>query len=179
MNPNLLVRQRGLTLVEACVALALASIAAGAVAPSFHGSMERRHIEGTAAQLRTDIQLARTLAVANNRNVRMSFESNGSASCYVVHTGASGDCGCGVERPEACVAGTQSLRVARITASARTLLRSNVHSMLFEPTRGTVTPTATVSIEGQHGTALHAIVNIMGRTRTCSPGGSLPGYRPC
>ncbi len=51
--------------------------------------------------------------------------------------------------------------------------------MLFDPVRGTTTPTATVRVVAADGRAIHQIVNIMGRVRACSPGGAVSGYRAC
>lgn len=51
--------------------------------------------------------------------------------------------------------------------------------MLFDGTRGTVSPTGTVRVIGSDGRALHKVVNVMGRVRTCSPQRSISGYRPC
>ena len=56
---------------------------------------------------------------------------------------------------------------------------SNSGSMLFDPNRGTVTPTGTLRVQLQSGQALHQVVNIMGRVRACSPAGAVPGYPTC
>jgi type IV fimbrial biogenesis protein FimT len=51
--------------------------------------------------------------------------------------------------------------------------------MTFDPVKGTVTPTATLRVESKDGRALHQVVNLLGRIRTCSPGGKLPGEKTC
>jgi type IV fimbrial biogenesis protein FimT len=62
-------------------------------------------------------------------------------------------------------------------------LRANVRSILFDGAKGTTTPTGTLRLIGRDGAAIHQIVNIMGRVRSCSPpqpsGARLPGYPPC
>jgi len=177
MSPNRPNRQRGLTLVEGCVTLAVATLIVGAAVPSFERAVERRHIEGTAAQLETDLQQARSLAVTRNESVRVGFEANSETSCYVIHTGGAGDCSCLAEGGAVCRAGAHSLHLVRIGAGTR--VHSNSRSMLFDPLKGTVTPTATIQVQGRSGVALNEVVNIMGRVRSCSPGGALPGYRVC
>ena len=52
-------------------------------------------------------------------------------------------------------------------------------SVLFDPLHGTASPTATVRVTGLSGRAIHHVVNVMGRVRSCSPLGAVPGYRVC
>jgi type IV fimbrial biogenesis protein FimT len=172
-------RQFGLTLVETAVTLAIAAILVGAVAPSFNKSIEHRHVEGTAAQVETDLQLARSLAVARNQHVRVSFEESADSTCYVIVTGNAGDCHCSAPGPAVCSHGAESLHTVRVGSESHLHLHSNSHSMVFDPLQGTVTPTATIQVVGQSGAALHEVVNILGRVRSCSPASSVPGYRAC
>ena len=58
-------------------------------------------------------------------------------------------------------------------------LKTNVRSVLFDPVRGTSTPTATIQLKAASGMALHQVVNIMGRVRTCSPDPVVSGYKRC
>ena len=170
---------RGITLVEAAVSVAIAAVVAGTMLPSFEQVRERRHLEGIAAQLETDIQWTRSLAVARSAVVRMSFLAEADAACYVVHTGAAGSCACSGDGSATCEAGSEPLRSVRLGTEVPATLHSNVRSMAFDPVRGTVTPTATIRVSGRGGGAIHQVVNIMGRVRSCSPGGAIVGYRAC
>jgi type IV fimbrial biogenesis protein FimT len=61
-------------------------------------------------------------------------------------------------------------------------VQANVASILFDPLHGTSTPTGTLRVVADSGRAVHHVVNIMGRVRTCSPAGAAPvvaGYRVC
>ena len=58
-------------------------------------------------------------------------------------------------------------------------LRSNVASMVLDPTKGTVSPTGTLRLIGREQHAVHLVVNIMGRARMCTPSAGLPGYAVC
>jgi type IV fimbrial biogenesis protein FimT len=58
-------------------------------------------------------------------------------------------------------------------------VRSASKSLTFDPVRGTVTPTATLRVEARDGKAIHQIVNLLGRVRSCSPQGLLAGERAC
>ena len=89
--------QAGITLVETMVVSSVLAVLTGLAAPSFDSSIQRRHLEGAATQLETDIHHARMLAVARNAPLRMSFESGAGGSCYVVHSGAANQCACAVD----------------------------------------------------------------------------------
>lgn len=171
--------QHGLTLVELTVTLAIVAVTLGAALPSFTQARERRHLEGAAAQLATDIHHARGLAVARRTAVHLSAQQTSDGSCYVVHTGSTGDCVCTGSGTSQCSGNAQELRTVGFAAAGPVRMSLNSRSMLFDPDRGTVTPTGSFNLELQAGAALRQIVNIMGRVRTCSPAGSLPGYPTC
>ena len=59
------VRQRGLTLIEACATLAIASILVGTAAPSFIETNTKLVLDGSAGELATDLYLARSAATAH------------------------------------------------------------------------------------------------------------------
>jgi len=176
---NALPRQRGLTLIECATVLSVLAVVAGMAVPSFERSIERRRLEGTAAQLETDVHYARSLAVARNAPVRMSFSAPAGATCYVIHTGAAGQCDCSPSGRPVCSGGAEPLRVVRVGGDLGISLQSNSRSMLFDPVKGTTTPTGTVKVSGRSGSAIHQVVNIMGRVRSCSPAPVLSGYKAC
>jgi type IV fimbrial biogenesis protein FimT len=170
-------RQRGATLIESFIVLALLAVIVGAAVPSFQSAQDRRRLEGAAAQLRTELHFARSLAVERNEAVRFSFRAEGTASCYVIHTGSRGACRCEGPRP-ICQAGAQALRTVGLEAASRLRETSNASSFAFDPHKGTVTPTATLRLSNPRGDVVHLVINIMGRVRSCSPTG-LPGYKAC
>lgn len=172
-------RCRGVSLIEACVTIGVLAIIVGSVAPSFAQARQKVEIEGVAAQLQTDIQYARSEAVARAQSLRLTFSAGAGGSCYVIHTGAAGDCRCGDAGRTECVADAQQLKTVHLPVSGTVRLQSSARSMLFDGTRGTVSPTGTVRVIGSDGRALHKVVNVMGRVRTCSPQRSISGYRPC
>ena len=171
--------QAGVTLVESMVVTSVLAVLTGLAAPGFEAAVQRRHLEGAAAQLETDIHLARMLAVARNAPLRMSFESSAAGSCYVIHTGAANQCGCAADGSAVCQGEAQAERSVRFDAGGAVRLRSNSRSVLFDPTKGTSTPTATVQLTARNGSAIHQVMNVMGRVRSCSPAPALSGYRRC
>lgn len=131
------------------------------------------------AQVETDVYLARSVAVAHNRVLRMSFTNSADGSCYVVHTGSAGNCGCGADGTASCQAGTEVIHVVRSGADLPVQLLSNSPFAAFDPVKGTVTPTATVKVLGPSGIAIHQVISIVGRVRSCTPGGAVAGYQRC
>jgi type IV fimbrial biogenesis protein FimT len=168
---------RGFTLTEALICISTMLVTLTTVLPGFGSALERKRVEGIAAQLETDLQMTRSLAVAQNRTVRFELGQEGDSTCYVVHTGAAGDCRCTVQGA-VCEGGSVALHQAYIAADTGVALRANVRSMVFDPTRGTVSPTATLRVEGPKA-SVRQIINIMGRVRSCSPDGAMPGYKAC
>jgi type IV fimbrial biogenesis protein FimT len=176
--PRPSLRRRGVSLIESLMVVAVVAILMSTALPGFKSALERRHLEGAAAQLETDIQHARSLAVANNHSVRLKFSNDDSGSCYAVFSGAANQCECRADGSSKCL-GTQTVwRSTGFDASGAVRLKSNVGSIVFDPLQGTSTPTGTLRLLSRSGQAVHLVVNIMGRVRACSPTG-MAGYKPC
>ncbi len=171
-------RSRGLSLIESLMAVAIAAVATGATLPGFRDALELRRLEGAAAQLHTDLQLARSTAAAHNRTLRLSFVNTPAGACYIVHTGDAGSCACGDAGVPTCTAEAQALRSEHF-GPGLPALQSNVALMMLDGSKGTVSPTGTVRLTAPDGRGLNLVVNIMGRARKCSPGGAVAGYAVC
>lgn len=172
-------RQRGATLIETCIVVTIAGVVAGTTVPGLRGILESRRLGGTAAQLATDLQFVRSEAVARNRPVRMSFHQGTDATCYVIHTGNAAQCMCVADGPAVCTGGAEQIRTVRLPGRDAVSLQANVASLLFDPLHGTSSPSGTLRLVGTQGREIHHVVNIMGRVRSCTPQGVVPGYRAC
>jgi type IV fimbrial biogenesis protein FimT len=173
-------QQRGVSLVEAMSVTAILSIVVGAGLPSFSALRQRADLAGVAAQLETDVQFARSQATALGHPVQLTLRESAGATCYMVHTGPAASCSCGgIEAVAACSGDAQLLRAVSLAASGAVQVRSASKSIAFDPLRGTVTPTATLRVEARDGRAIHQVVNLLGRVRSCSPGGRLAGEAVC
>jgi type IV fimbrial biogenesis protein FimT len=171
--------QRGITLVETAATSTVLAVLVATAAPMYQDVMARRSIEGTASQLAIDLQYVRSEAVARNQPLRMSFQTSAGGSCYVIHSGASGECACIGNAVAQCTGTAQEIKTVHFDAGSHVQLSSNVGSMLFHPVRGTVSPTGTLRLTGPKGIEIRHVVNMMGRTRSCSPQGTVRGVPAC
>ena len=171
--------QRGVTWLETCIVLAILGVTSSAAVPAMGGLIDARRLEGTAVQFATDVQFARSEAVARNQPVRISLFATAQGSCYVVHTGASALCPCTGAAPAVCTGAASEIKTVALPSGEGVTLAANAASVLFDPMHGTSTPSATFRVLGRHGRAIHQVINVMGRVRSCTPAGTVPGYPVC
>ena len=171
-------RQRGVTLIESAIALAVVAVAATTAAPGLQDLVVHKLLEGVAAQLATELQAVRSEAVARNAALRVSFHADPGGSCVVVHTGAKALCTCSAAAPANCTGDALLLRATYLPVEQKVGVGASAGSILFDPLHGTSTPAATVRVTAAPG-AIHHVVNVMGRVRSCSPDGRIGGYRVC
>jgi len=171
-------RQNGFSLIEAMVVVAVTAVVATTAVPSLIAFIDGRRLDAAATALAADVQFVRTEAVARNHPVRISFHADGRNSCWVVHTGLPADCRCGDAAPAVCGGGAIEIKTFVLGAADRVSVRANVASIAFDPLHGTSTPTGTIRLVDGGGRAVHHVVNVMGRVRSCTPAG-MPGWRAC
>lgn len=160
---------RGLSTVESLIVLLATLVGLAAALPALQSSRVQRQLDGHAQQLETDIHFARSLAVAQNRNLRLSFAQVGGGSCWVIHSGPAGACRCTPAGQSTCQPGSQAHRVAGLWPHSPVQARANVTSLVFDAQLGTVTPTGSVRLQHGETRAVQLVVNVMGRVRQCTP----------
>ena len=171
--------QRGLTLIEICIVLAIVSILVGTALPSFEKTKQKRGLDGAAAEMSTDLHYVRSEAVARNEGVRISFQGVAGGSCTLIHTSSASDCQCAADGTAQCNSGATLLKSLFHRSGDGVAVSANVGSMRFDPINGTVTPAGTVTMINVNGQAIRHVVNIMGRVRSCSPGGTVKDVGAC
>ncbi len=169
--------QRGVSLIEACITVAITGILAGAALPSFKDTLHKRSVEGVASEVRTDLMYARSEAVSRNQGVRVSFHEGAHGRCYVVHTGSRADCRCDGRSAAVCTGGAVALKT--VNAAPGVQILANVNSVRFDPVNGTASPTGTVCTVAPRASAVHHVVAITGRVRTCQPAATGAPCGPC
>jgi len=172
-------RRRGVTLIEMAVVVAVTAIVASLAVPGLRELVDSRRLLGAATRLAVDVQFARAEAVARNRTVRLSLQTLPGATCYVIHTGSAAQCRCAGDGPAMCTGDAREIRTVVLTTADRVSVEANVASIAFDPQHGTSTPSGTLRAVDPGGRAVHHVVNVMGRVRSCSPAAAVVGYRAC
>ena len=169
---------RGFSLIEAAVVVAVAAVVATTAIPSLVDFIDDRRLDAVATALAADLQFVRTEAVARNQPVRISFHAAPAGTCWVVHTGAAAQCRCDGAPPAVCAGDAREIKTVVLGTADRVSVQANVASIAFDPMHGTSTPTGTLRLIDRRGRAVHHIVNVMGRVRSCTPA-RVPGWRAC
>ena len=173
-------RQQGCTLIESLCGLAIMLVLLGSAWPSLKDLVARQTLLAQAAELETDLVLARTQSQVQQENLRLSVHQPvGGGSCYIIYSGPMGACQCEGNGRSTCAAGAQVLRLAEPSRRAGITLASLARPLTFDAMMGTVTPTATLRLTDRDGRSVHQVINLTGRVRSCTPDLAWGGMRRC
>ena len=81
--------QRGFSLMEMMIVIAIVGVLAAIAMPAFSSWKERQAVSNAAGSLLTHLKQARNLAMAENRSVSITF----SSSAYTFDADTTGSCG--------------------------------------------------------------------------------------
>jgi prepilin-type N-terminal cleavage/methylation domain-containing protein len=186
----------GLTLIELLVVVALMGVLVSVAVPSFRDLMLMQRLRGHHAQLVTDMQYARSEAVARRNVVRFRFMQDSGRSCYTIYVSSANNasCDCLSSAAPACTSPATALKT--ITLPSDLGVRMNPISTTLVPrfgfdwrTGGLVSspedndPTpmdrfiVETYIDAQR--KLQARLNQAGRPLACRPAGSTMSETAC
>jgi type IV fimbrial biogenesis protein FimT len=160
-------QQRGLTLLELVIAIALVAVLASLAIPSMGARLDRQRAVAAAETLAADFNEARFEAARQGRPVHLLVQP-GSAWCWSV--AAHPGCPCG--QAQAC-----ELRAA--TPLQQAGIASVEGASLRISPQGTLDQAGAVTLQSRRGLRLRVELQQLGRARICSVGGSVPGYTAC
>lgn len=187
--------QKGLTLVEVLVAVAIIGIVLAIAEPSLSALMERRRVVAAAGEIASMFASARSEANVVSGKVNMHFEpvtqSSLDFSCVrlSVAPGTQDRCSCDKPLAEACSGGTARLlreyilprntSVTFFTTDA-TVWGSRPYVAAFERGKFLDVQDLQVVVQGTNtGAQLRVEYNNAGRVRICSPGAVVGGFQSC
>jgi len=172
---------RGWTLIEQLVVLTILGLSVSLALPSFGDYLMRRRMEGTSQQLVADLQELRSRTVAAGQPLRLRFQSDTRAACYLIHTGEADSCSCLIaDAASACRSDSQILRSTSIPIASGLRLNSNVATVLVDPRHGTFSPTLSIDLGASDGSLrLRHVVSILGRVRLCMASGRIGTIPAC
>ena len=175
-------RPAGFTHLELLAAVAVLALLAAAALPSLGQWRARTGVAGVAHEFEALLQQGRAHAWATGEAVHLAFHPAAAGACVLLHTGERGACRCEVQPANAaCTGQARLLQQARWAGESGVSVSANVASIQLDALRGTVSPAGTVRVASAQGPALHQVVNVMGRVRTCVPAAApaWAGVAPC
>lgn len=196
---------RGLTVIEMMVVVVVVGVIVTLAVPSLREFLARQRVAAVNAELVTDLQFARSEAVARNREVYLTFRSAPLAgsppmSCYTIHTVVNvGGCDCRRPPGTACdvAVGLEEIKTVQVLDDttvgfhtqawpANRLGFSSRQGLAFWD--GHLSTSADyvtnwqdfqIGVESTLSGKLRTSAGITGRPQVCSPDGSFSGVPPC
>lgn len=172
--------QRGFTIIELMTVVVIAGVLLALALPSFNELLERRRLEGYTNELVTDLQYAKSEAVARSRNVLII--PGGGGACYTMAVWATvaqggarvGGCDCALAPAAACTAGAGNvpieLKTVTLVGGATVASANNPVAFEFEPVRGALEPAGAASAAVSLGSRSYTVsVNANGRVTPLTP----------
>lgn len=176
---------RGFTLIELLLAVALLSVVMVLAVPAMTTMVERRQTIAAVERIYSELQLARSTAVAMSQPVFMNISSGDNWAL-----GVSNDANCDpVDNDPACsipdVENNNPIsRLYSVSDNENVRVNSGGNQITFFSQRGTATPTnIVVTSLGDVGYVVNIVVRPLGQISVCSPGDDprrrLTSYRAC
>jgi len=160
-------RQRGLTMIEMAIALAVLAILGALAIPSFSNRLARERLAANAESLAADVSEARFDAARRGQALYV-LAGTGPGACWAIGTQP----GCGCEQVQAC-------QVRRVPGNPKSGIRIvEAHDVRLEPA-GTAAVTSAAVLESPSGERLRVDVIALGRTRICTAHGPAVKYPAC
>lgn len=168
---------KGMTVTELVVAIAVFGMISAMGVPSFQKMIERNHLKAAAESFKADLLLARTEAIKRSRDVLIARATgNAGAWCYGLSTTAACDCAetsqmaadyCNIKRVSGDAFGETNMNAAAI----------NNNTVDFR--RGTIGANGVTFSTNSY--SARVVFSDAGRVRLCTPVGmiGLPDYEDC
>jgi type IV fimbrial biogenesis protein FimT len=194
-------RRSGFTLIETMIVVALVAVLLAVAAPSMKEMIETRRLRAINAQLVTDLQFARSEAIARRTFGRIDFNLDPALTltCYTIYTALDSLRGCDCKKgPGAACAGNPGaveIRTVQIPKSSKVLIDippqlDLTWAMGFEPAMGGLvnlivdtdpTPLNRFRVDTKIDSARSMRIEVLqsGRPSVCGPTGSKMGLPSC
>lgn len=159
--------QRGITLLELAIVLAVLAVLGALAVPSLGARLERQRLAGAAQSLAADLSNARFEAAQRGQALHVQ-PASGAAWCWAVS--ATTPCACA--QPQPC-------QLRRVHADAHAGVRLVQGAPVRLEPGGTALATQVATFESRRGEQLRVLLLPMGRARICASAGTMAEYAPC
>ncbi len=165
----MMLRSRGLTLLELAMVLAVLAVLSALALPSMGARLDRQRAQSAAEGLAADLAEARFEAARRGQALFVHAEGQGADWCWAVATQAG--CACGGS------AAACQLRQVRAAEHRGVKLVQGL-SVRVDPA-GTAQQPHTALLETKRGERLRVEVSALGRSRVCAVSGTWPRIPGC
>jgi len=170
---------RGVTYIEACLALGVSSLLLALALPSLGQLRQQMQLRARAEQLASDLRLARAEAVRLAEPVHFRISGKGSEACYLLHRGPLNGCECAAGAARCTQPGGAILKTEWLPPGQPVRITSNAETLTFQFSQGLVTQTGSVDLRLSSGEAIRQVVAITGRVRSCYIGRAVVNMPRC
>lgn len=165
--------QRGVTLVELMIVLAVAALLGAAALPSMATMLGRHRLQAAARHLQADLALARQEALRHGRVAHLVFEP-GANWCYALSLGVASGC-----QPGSAGVGSALLKLVRADQYPDVVL-VDAGAMALDARDGTsLLGQGQASFVSLRGDRLTVHLSHLGRAALCAPAAPIAGLPPC
>jgi len=157
-------QQRGFTLIELMITLAVAGIVLMASVPPFVNMFTRIRVEGTGNELSADLQFARTEAVRRRTIVSLATTSGGA--------------GYRITMPDPVTSGAV-IQLKGVDFATGLRVTEGIVTVSYDAMRAMANESVLTLSDASDRAQLRVAVNAMGRVEMCSPGHTISNYPSC
>jgi type IV fimbrial biogenesis protein FimT len=121
-------QRRGFTLIELMVVIAVTAILLTLAAPSMYDFIVTQRLKAIHAQINTDLQWARSEALARGVPVHVTFSQANGDSCYLIYTGPAKACTCPITQTCKALPGVNELRSVQVPDGGKVLIEATANN---------------------------------------------------
>jgi prepilin-type N-terminal cleavage/methylation domain-containing protein len=170
-------KNKGFTLVELLIVVAVVAVIATLAVPSYRDSLQRHELISAVEGVYSYVQYARSESIANNEDIYIAFKGTGATGwCLGISDLAACDCAASLA---ACTINSEQARSVDGSNYPNVTLTTSfgAHDSGFNAPRMTAMENGTITVTHSGVASAGVVISTIGRVRVCSD--SLDEYSGC